>query len=92
MKVVIIKPIHHDKLGSCNKGRVVELHDKLATRLLKEGAVERYETKVIREIPLPVAGADQPSSASPAVPASPKTTSKPSKRGGRKKKGAASSS
>lgn len=65
---------------------VVELPERVAMRYLEQGAVERYETKVIRERPLEDAGGKP--SVSPADQASTKPMSKPSKRGGKKKAGA----
>jgi hypothetical protein len=59
-------------------GDVVDIPDKIALRYLAHGAVERYETKVIRETPFAEAGAEEQSSASPADQASPETTAKPS--------------
>ena len=88
MKVHVLKRILHDKLGAIQPGKVVDLHDDQAKRYLQNGAVERYETKVIRQDPLPDAGAASLSSASPAGQASPLTTSKKSSTGGRKKKAA----
>jgi hypothetical protein len=66
-------------------GAIVELPEKVALRYLEAGAVERYETKVIREVPFPAAGAEEPSSASPAGQALPETTAKPSESGGKKR-------
>ena len=66
-------------------GSIVELSDKVAARYLAQGAVERYETKVIRETPLPDAGAEEPSSASPADQASHETTASASKPGAKKR-------
>ena len=86
MKVHVLKPILHDKLGGLKPGKVVEMQDAQAQEYLKRGAVEQYETKVVREHPLPLAGADTPSSASPVAQVSQVTTAKKSKTGGRKKK------
>lgn len=47
-------------------GDVVDLDERTAQRYLAQGAVERYETKVIREVPLQDAGAAEPLSVSPA--------------------------
>ena len=66
-------------------GDVVDLPEKVALRYLAAGAVERYETKVIREVPFPVAGAAEPLSVSPAAQASPETTAKPSESGGKRR-------
>ena len=81
MQVVILKTLFHDKLGTLNKGRVVDVPEPWASRWLKSGAVERYETKVVRENPLPIAGAAVPLSYSPAGQASTEPTLKPSKDG-----------
>jgi hypothetical protein len=86
MQVVIgSKTLYHDKLGALRPGRVVELDDRTATRYLTAGAVERYETKVIQQNPLPNAGAAEPSPASPADPVSPTTTLQPSVPGGKRR-------
>jgi hypothetical protein len=66
-------------------GAVVELPDRAALRYLEAGAVERYETKVIREVPLPDAGAAEPLSASPVGQVSAEPTAKPSVSGGKKR-------
>lgn len=86
MKVVVRdkKEIHLTD-GPHGAGSVVDLPEKIALRYLEAGAVERYETKVIREIPLPDAGAAAPSYASPAGQASPGPTAKPSVSGGKKR-------
>jgi hypothetical protein len=66
-------------------GDPIELPDAVASEYLRNGAVERYETKVIRQDPLPNAGAATQSPASPAAPVSTKATSRKSTTGGRKK-------
>lgn len=66
-------------------GDVVDLPDRIAERYLAQGAVERYETKVIREVPFQAAGAEEPSSASPAAQVLPETTAKPSESGVKKR-------
>lgn len=71
--------------GSYQAGAVVDLPEKVALKYLAQGAVERYETKVIRDVPFPGAGAVEPSSASPAGQALPETTAKPSEGGGKKR-------
>lgn len=55
-------------------GDVVDIPDKIALRYLAQGAVERYETKVVRDAPFVGAGAEERSSASPAGQASTETT------------------
>ena len=66
-------------------GDVVDLPEKVALRYLAQGAVERYETKVIREVPLPDAGVAEPLSVSPADQASTKPTANPSESGGKRR-------
>lgn len=83
MKVEVVKQIQTDRLGVLRKGTVVELPDKQALTYLEQGAVIRYETKVIMNRPFPDAGMS--SSVSPADQVSPTTTSPKSKRGGKKK-------
>lgn len=72
-------------------GEEVELPEKVAARYLAQGAVTRYETKVIHEVPFEAAGAEEPSSASPAGQASPETTAKASASGGKRRGRKASS-
>ena len=86
MKVVVRdkKEIHLSD-GPHGAGSVVDLPEKVALRYLEAGAVERYETKVIREIPLPDAGAAEPLSASPVAQVSAEPTAKPSDAGGKKR-------
>jgi hypothetical protein len=81
MKVHVLKTFYHDKLGKVKIGKVVELPDTQAKEFLERGAVERYETKVIRQDPLPVAGVVTPSSALPVAQVSTKMTLKKSGRG-----------
>ena len=81
MKVKAIRKFYHDKLGRVLPGDIVELQEGQATMLIQQRAVERYATKVVRELPLPNAGVTTQSSALPVAPALPKTTSKPLKRG-----------
>jgi hypothetical protein len=78
MKVVVCaKKEIHLMDGPRFAGDVVELPDKIALRYLESGAVERYETKVKRETPFPVAGEEALSSALPAAQASQRTIAKP---------------
>jgi hypothetical protein len=86
MKVHVLKPIRVDRLGGLKPGAVVELHPSVGKAYLQQGAVELYETKVIRERPLQAAGEAQPSSASQAVQASPQTTLSESDSGEPKRK------
>lgn len=85
MKVSVLKPIFHGELGALKRGRVVEMPEPWATRYIRMGAVERIATAEKRSVPLAAAGVVEPSSALPAVPASPPTTLKLSKRGGRRR-------
>lgn len=82
----VLKPIRTAELGAVKAGKIVPLHPCVAREYLRVGAVERYETKVIKTSPLSDAGETTPSSASPVAQVSQPTTSKPSKRGGRRKK------
>lgn len=85
MKVCVLKPLLHDQLGPLRKGRIVDVPEPWASKWLAVGAVERYETKVIREVPLADAGREVPLSASPVVQASTEPMSKESKPGAKKK-------
>ena len=86
MKVVVCdKKEIHLMDGPRYAGAVVELPDRVAERYLTAGAVERYETKVVREVPLADAGAVEPLSASPVGQASAEPTAKPSANGGKKR-------
>ncbi len=97
MHITPIKGFPHDRLGFLAKGSVVEVPDKDGQRLIRMGlanpaAAPVYATKIVQptpvagEVPGMAGGAEQPSSASPAAQASPQTTVRPSKRGGRKLK------
>jgi hypothetical protein len=86
MKVNFLKLMYHDKLGKVRPGTVAEIPEHQAIQFLRQGIVEKYETKVIRQEPFTPAGVDIQSSALPAAQVSQETTSKPSKRGGRPKK------
>lgn len=66
-------------------GDVLDLPEKVALKYLERGAVERYETKVIRNVPLPDAGAAAPLSASPVAQVSAEPTAKPSDAGAKKR-------
>lgn len=81
MKVHLLKPILHDRLGRLPKGSVVDLVDIQAKDFVESGIAEYYQTKVLNDRPLMTVGSTTQQSASPAVPASPKQTSKPSKAG-----------
>ena len=84
MKVEVLKTFYHDKLGRVQKGSVVELPEAQAQMFLEKNAVRRYATKVVREIPLDIAGVEEQSSALPVEPVLTKTTSTKSKRGAKK--------
>jgi hypothetical protein len=87
MDVVIkARVLHHDRLGVLKQGQRVEnFPDKQAEEFLRRGFVERYETKVVREIPIEAGGRMESSFASPAAPVSAQTTSKPSSDGAKKR-------
>ena len=86
MKVVVKdKKEIHLMDGPRYAGWVGELPDKIAARYLAQGAVERYETKVIREVPFVEAGEAGQSYALPAAQASLETTAKPSEGGGKRR-------
>jgi len=75
MKVEITtKVLLHDRLGRLVRGQVAELPDGQAESFLRQGWVQRYDTKVIESVPSVVVGATEPSSALPAAPVSPQTT------------------
>lgn len=84
MKVEVLKTFFHDKLGRVEKGSIVELPEHQAQMFLEKNAVRRYATKVVREIPLEVAGVEEQSSALPVEEVLTKTTSTKSKRGAKK--------
>jgi hypothetical protein len=86
VKVVVCekKEIHLSD-GPKLAGAVVDIPDRVAERYLAAGAVERYETKVVREVPLADAGSAEPLSASPVAQASAETTAKPSGDGAKKR-------
>ena len=86
MKVHFLKLMYHDKLGKLKPGAVADLPEHQAIRFLRDGIVEKYETKVIRQEPFQDAGVITQSSALPAGQVSQETTSKPLKRGGRPRK------
>jgi len=90
MKVHVLKEIRVDKLGVLRPGWVGELHPSVAKLYVQQSAVEPYQTKVIRETPLPAVGT--PLFVSPAAQVLPLQTSTPSEVGGKtpkKKKSAA---
>ena len=73
MKVAITaKAIYDDKFGRIVKGQTVDLPDHKARFYIERGEAEYYETKVLRDRPLLVAG--EPLSASPAAQVSPQQT------------------
>jgi hypothetical protein len=86
MKVHVLKPVIVDRLGSLRPGAVVEMHPSVGKAYLQQGAVELYETKVIRERPSQAVGAVPLSSASPAAQVSPQTTQSESGNGAKKRK------
>jgi len=51
MQVKTLKTIYHDKLGKVKIGSTIELTDSQANIYLERGAVELYQTKVVRQAP-----------------------------------------
>jgi hypothetical protein len=87
MDVVIkCRMLHVDRLGALKQGQRVEnFPDRQAEEFIRRGFIERYETKVIREIPIEAGGRMESSSALPAAQASAQTTSKQSSDGAKKR-------
>jgi hypothetical protein len=84
MKVsVTAKIIYDDKLGKLVKGQEIEMPTHKAEFYLQRGDVEFYQTKVIRDRPLPIAG--EQSFVAPVAQALPVTTSSKSGYGVKKK-------
>ena len=79
------KGVIDDKLGRLPQGSTVDLPDHKALFYLARGEAIRYEVKVERDRPYETVGAEEPSFASPAVQASPQTTSSESEPGKRKR-------
>jgi hypothetical protein len=86
MQVHLLKLMYHDRLGKIKAGRVVDLPEHQAKEWIKHGIAESYQTKVIRQDPLPHAGVVTQSSALPVEEVSTVTTSTPLKRGAKPKK------
>lgn len=100
MHITPIKGFPHQRLGYLPKGKVVEVEEAEGARLIRMGlanpaAAPVYATKIVQptpvvgEVPGMADGEAQPSSASQAAQVSLQTTAKPSRRGGRRKKGGA---
>ena len=87
MKIQALKDLRHDRLGRIPKGKIVDMPPPWDRYYINMGAAISYETKVIRETPLPVAGEEQPSSSLPVVQASQLTTSSESDSGAPKRRG-----
>ena len=84
MKVAVTaKVIFDDRHGRLQKGAVVDMLEHKARFFLARGDVEMYETKVLRESPSLVVGAQL--SASPAAPASQPQTLNSSSVGAKKR-------
>ena len=75
------KGVIDDRAGKLPHGATVDLPDHKALFYLARGEAIRYEVKVERDRPCETAGAEEPSSASPAVQASPQTMSSESANG-----------
>lgn len=84
MKISITaKAVFDDKFGRLNKGQTVDMPDHKARFYIERGEAEYYETKVLRDRPLPAAGA--PLSASPVAQALPPQTLSESENGEKKR-------
>lgn len=92
MQIIITtrKPVFDDNLGRLKEGDVVEINERKANFYIQEGLAMSYQTKVIQDRPLVVAGATEPLSALPPAQVLPQTTVNESESGakkrGRKKK------
>jgi hypothetical protein len=85
MKInVLAKRVLDDKLGLLVKGQVVDVVDHKARFYIGQGLAEAYETKVMRDHPLSVAGTQ--SSASPVDQALTEQTLNLSENGEKKKR------
>lgn len=85
MKInVLAKVVLDDRLGRLQKGQVVEVADHKARFYISEGLAEAYETKVMRDHPLSVAGT--PLSALPVDQALTEQTLSLSENGEKKKR------
>lgn len=69
------KGVIDDKLGRLPQGSTVDLPDHKALFYIARGEAIEYQVKVERDRPCETVGAEQLSSASPAVQASPQTMS-----------------
>ena len=74
MQVVAKKDLYLAGQPTVKAGRMFDCPEKWAKRWLREGAVELYQTKVVRSLPLEIAGQEEQSSVSPVVQVSPKKT------------------
>lgn len=89
MKIYITakKGVIDDRAGRLPAGATVELPDHKALFYVARGEAIPYEMKVERDRPCETVGDWVVSFASPAVPASPQTTSQPSESGEKRKRG-----
>jgi len=85
MQIHVKKRIYHDRLGRLEPGAIVEMNDKQAELYLQSGAVEKYLTKVIREVPFVDTGMNQSSSVLPVEAVLTETIAKPLESGGKKR-------
>jgi hypothetical protein len=83
VEVVFCKEVHHMKYGRLAKGRKMDYpeSDPWLQTWLRDGVLERLETKILRENPCMAVGSPVALSALPAAPASVQTMSLPSKPG-----------
>jgi hypothetical protein len=87
MKITITtrKPVFDDVYGRLKEGDVVEINDRKANFYIQEGLAMCYQTKVLQDRPLAVAGKVEQSSVSPADQASTHTTAAESESGVKKR-------
>lgn len=89
-EVIAKKLMHHDQLGTKQKGQKFKVTPRQMKQLLSLGVidvpVEVYETKVVTSHPLSGLGEVAQSSVSPAAPASHQTTSNQSRRGAKRQR------
>jgi len=85
MQIHVKKRIYHDRLGRLDPGAIVEMNDKQADIYIQSGAVEKYLTKVIREVPFVESGKVEQSYVLPVEAVSQVPIAKPFENGGKKK-------
>lgn len=86
MNIYTLKAMRHDRLGPIAKHTVVDMPEPWASKYVAMGAAEFYDTKVVRDTPLPLAGQVEQSSSLPADQVLQNKTSQPSGTGVKRKK------